>query len=556
MDAQIQPARLHGAVRAIPSKSQAHRALISAALAGTQTHIVCEGESEDIAATLECLNALGADIRRVENGFMVRPILSCGKLDSRIFSARVGCDFRAQEPASRVPRDHADREREDRAAGDRKLDSQIFLARDSYGTEEREDRAAGDQKLDSQIFRARVGYDFRAQESASRAPRDHADREQEDRAAGDRKLDSPIFHARGGCDFRAQESASRVFLPCGESGSTFRFLLPVACALGRSAAFLLKGRLSERPLSPLAEVLTSHGCVLSPKGSVPFCTDGQLAAGLYALDAGVSSQFVSGLLFALPLLGLDSEVRLLGKAESLPYIELTMAMLRKFAIRIEFDGEVFSVPGKQKYISPGEVHVEGDWSNAAFWLSAGAMSTPGIGAAENRVACACLDTDSRQGDRVILDILARFGARIETDGDTVSSSGGKLRGIEIDARDCPDLVPILAVVGTAAEGETVIRNAARLRTKESDRLAATTEVLRALGGDVTETGDGLRIRGGRLTGGEVSSWGDHRIAMAAAIAATVCRQSVTIRGAEAVNKSYPGFFRDLGKLGAAVTLTA
>jgi 3-phosphoshikimate 1-carboxyvinyltransferase len=260
----------------------------------------------------------------------------------------------------------------------------------------------------------------------------------------------------------------------------------------------------------------------------------------------VSSQFISGLLFALPLLDGDSELALTGQAESVPYIEMTREMLDTFGVQAEFDGGVFSIPGGQTFRSPGVVRVEGDWSNAAFWLGAGAVGTGGV-------TCAGLDLRSRQGDRAIMDILTRFGALVKDNGSAVTVSGGVLRGIEIDARDIPDLVPILAVVAAAAEGTTVIRNAGRLRTKESDRLAAISSVLRGLGADAGETGDGLIIKGvTALTGGEVSSYGDHRIVMAAAIAAAQCAHPVVIRDAQAVNKSYPAFFDDLRALGGCV----
>jgi 3-phosphoshikimate 1-carboxyvinyltransferase len=337
-------------------------------------------------------------------------------------------------------------------------------------------------------------------------------------------------------------------LGCGESGSTFRFMLPIVGTLGRKASFILKGRLPERPLSPLYEELVRHGAELSPQGTVPFVSAGRIVPGPYSLDAGVSSQFISGLLFALPLLNGDSELRLTGRAESFPYIELTLAMLEIFGIKTEFKNNVFFIPGGQTYRSPGKARVEGDWSNAAFWLSAGAIG-------KGSVTCTDLNLKSRQGDRAILDILLKFGAHIEVkeNDSAVTISSGKLRGIEIDARDIPDLVPVLAMVGAAAEGTTVICNAARLRTKESDRLAAVSAVLSALGADANETADGLIIHGGAdLKGGQVSSCGDHRIAMAAAIAATICAGPVVIQGAQAVNKSYPGFFDDLRSLGGSV----
>jgi len=324
-------------------------------------------------------------------------------------------------------------------------------------------------------------------------------------------------------------------------------MLPIAGALGRKASFILEGRMPERPLSPLYEELIRHGCTLSPQGSVPFCAEGKLTPGGFSLDAGVSSQFISGLLFALPLLRGNSELRLSGRLESFPYVELTLAMLRTFGVHVAFEDRVFSIPGGQTYRSPGTVRVEGDWSNAAFWLSAGAIGSGGV-------TCTGLDLLSPQGDRAILDILQRFGASVQRNGSAaVTVSGGRLRGIEVDARDIPDLVPILAVAAAAAEGTTAIRNAGRLRGKESDRLAAVSDVLCGLGADVREIEDGLLIFGSAsLIGGRASSWGDHRIAMAAAIAATVCAEAVVIQGAEAVNKSYPGFFDDLRRLGGSV----
>jgi 3-phosphoshikimate 1-carboxyvinyltransferase len=293
---------------------------------------------------------------------------------------------------------------------------------------------------------------------------------------------------------------------------------------------------------------------MPPQGSNPFYSAGQLNPGTYSLDAGVSSQFISGLLFALPLLAGDSELRLTGQAESFPYIELTLAMLEAFGVKAEFDGAAFSIPGGQTYRSPDTVRVEGDWSNAAFWLGVGAIGEGAVGTGS--VTCTGLNLQSRQGDRAIMDILTRFGVRLEAKDSAVTVSGGKLRGIEIDARDIPDLVPVLAVIATAAEGDTVIRNVGRLRGKESDRLAAISSVLRGLGANINETGGGLILHGGRaLAGGQASSWGDHRIVMAAAIAAALCAEPLVIRGAEAVNKSYPRFFDDLRLLGGELVVS-
>jgi 3-phosphoshikimate 1-carboxyvinyltransferase len=342
---------------------------------------------------------------------------------------------------------------------------------------------------------------------------------------------------------RGEHDTRRVIFRPKESGSTFRFILPIAGALGLNAAFRLEGRLSERPLTPLYEELVRHGCTLSPQGSNPFCISGQLKSGNYTLDAGVSSQFISGLLFALPMLNSNSEIRLKGKLESKPYIDLTVTMLEKFGIEIEFQDNVFFISGNQRYKSPEKVYVEGDWSNSAFWLCAGAIS-------QNQITVTGLDLQSKQGDRAVVEILERFGAKIERGDDSVTVARGALHGIGIDARDIPDLVPILSVVAAAAKGTTIIRNAERLRIKESDRLAAVTDVLTKLGANIREKEDGLEIRGGvPLKGRAVSSWNDHRIAMSAAIAAALCEEPVVIQGAEAVDKSYPKFFEDYKSLG-------
>lgn len=351
-------------------------------------------------------------------------------------------------------------------------------------------------------------------------------------------------------------------LNCGESGSTFRFLLPVAAALGLNASFALEGRLPERPLSPLYEELIRHGCIVSPQGSNPFTVSGQLTSGEYTLDGGVSSQFISGLLFALPLLDGDSEIRINGKLESAPYIDLTVAMLQRFGIKTEYNCNTFFIKGSQTYKSPGTVYVEGDWSNAAFWLCAGAVSALSA-LSESPVICTGLDLNSKQGDRAVLEILKQFGAAVKSDGNSVTvlraenSNIIKTEQTEINAADIPDLVPILAVTAASFKGDTVIRNVKRLRIKESDRLTAVTALLNTLAdceiAVIRDTGDDcdLIIRGGiPLKGGvTVNSHNDHRIAMSAAIAACLCEEPITIEGADAVNKSYPWFFDDFKALG-------
>ena len=309
-------------------------------------------------------------------------------------------------------------------------------------------------------------------------------------------------------------------LDCGESGSTLRFLLPLAALLDCGATLTGRGRLPQRPNAPLLEAMRAHGACVQGDAP-PIAVGGGLRGGEYHLPGDVSSQYFSGLLFALPLLKQDSELIADTPLESAPYVEMTRRTMRDFGVRVEGRQDGFHVPGGQRYRSPGRVRVEGDWSGAAFWLAANALGS--------RVAVEGLDEPSAQGDRA--------AARLFACPDRV------------DVRDVPDLMPALAAVMAATPGEREITGAARLRIKESDRLRAMATALNALGGDVRQTPDGLRIRGRALEGGEVDGAGDHRVVMSCAVAATVCRRSVVITGAEAVDKSYPGFFADFCALG-------
>ena len=325
-------------------------------------------------------------------------------------------------------------------------------------------------------------------------------------------------------------------LHCGESGSTLRFLLPLCGALGVQAAFHMEGRLPERPLAPLDAQLRAHGMTLRQEGSLLY-VGGQLRGGDFTLPGDVSSQYISGLLLALPRIDGESRLTVTGTLQSAGYVDMTLE-----ALRLEAAQNAFRIPGDQRFCLPETLSVEGDWSSAAFFLCAGAFSAHGV-----RVRG--LRTDSTQGDRAVLTLLRRFGAQIEEQTDCVLVRRGALRGIRIDAAQIPDLVPALAVTAVGAEGQTVIENAARLRLKESDRLQTTVALLRTLGAAVTELPDGLVIEGGRpLSGGTVSACGDHRIAMSAAIAAALAEAPVTVSGAESVEKSYPRFWNDLRSL--------
>lgn len=335
---------------------------------------------------------------------------------------------------------------------------------------------------------------------------------------------------------------------CGESGSTLRFLLPVMGALGHRAVFYTEGRLPKRPLSPLSEELAAHGCVLSEQGSSPFVISGTLSAGTYTMPGDISSQYISGLLFALPLLEGNSSIRLTSRLESRGYVDMTLQVIREFGIKITETAKGFEMAGGQQYLAPKVYQVEGDWSNSCFFLAAGALTEGGV-----RVKG--LSLASLQGDRKILDLLKQFGAEVWEREKDITVKPGKLRGITIDASQIPDMVPVLAVLACAAKGNTVIQNAGRLRIKESDRLATVSKGLRDLGAKVEEGAAGLVIEGadccdsGRfLRGGTVDGAGDHRIVMMAAIASLLCKDPVAITGAEAVSKSYPDFFRDFNRL--------
>lgn len=390
MDITIQPGKLRGTIRAIPSKSQAHRLLICAAFADKPTQLICPQTNQDIEATADCLRALGADICRTDNGYLVTPIKKL--------------------PASAI-------------------------------------------------------------------------------------------------------------LNCCESGSTLRFMLPIAGALGVKTTFQTAGRLSSRPLSPLWEEMERMGCALSRPNSDTIACAGKLNAGKYRIDGSVSSQFISGLLFATALLSGKSTLEITGKIESAPYIQMTQQALSAFGVPMLGD----QISGAFPFHSPGIADVEGDWSNAAFFLTAAAMGST--------LTVEGLNEVSAQGDRAI-----------------VSALNSLSENITISAADIPDLVPILSVAAAAKCG-AVFTNIRRLRLKESDRVASVIAMLNALGIRAEATEDTLTVYPGQIQGGIVDSCNDHRIAMSAAIAATVATAPVTILGAQCVAKSYPSFWEEYSRLG-------
>lgn len=390
MDLRIFPGKLTGQTAAIPSKSQAHRLLICAALADGPTQLYCAQSNRDLDATAACLNALGAEIRVTETGFSVRPM-------------------------EHIP--------------------------------------------------------------------------------------------------------AKATLPCGESGSTLRFLLPLAAALGVEATLQMEGRLPQRPLSPLWEELERKGCQLSRPTPDTILCRGQLQPGSFRLSGSVSSQYFTGLMLALPLLCGSSRLLVQGQLESKPYVDMTRQTLALFGVQADL-GEI---QGFQRYLSPGRVTVEGDWSNAAFFLTAQALGSP--------VSVTGLNPDSAQGDREIGNLLQSM--------ETCSTISGA---------QIPDLIPILAVFAACRQG-AVFTHIQRLRMKESDRVASTLAMITALGGHGWADADTMTISGTGLTGGQVDAHNDHRIAMASAIAATCCSQPVILLDAQCVQKSDPHFWEVYAQLG-------
>jgi len=390
MNVKIEPSLLSGTVFAVASKSYAHRAIIAAALSDGPTEIILNTTSQDIEATVNCINALGGKIEKTERGLMVYPV-------------------------SEVP--------------------------------------------------------------------------------------------------------EKTVLDCGESGSTARFLIPVAAAIGKETLFEGHGRLPERPQRELIQAITKGGAAAS-SDFLPMTVYGGMKAGIYEIAGNISSQYITGLLFALATLEGESEIVLTTSLESAPYVDMTLQVLKDFGVKTEKTETGYKICGGE-IISPKTYTVEGDWSNAAFWLVAARMGC--------EITVSGLNTESIQGDR---EILTQMWMK------------------EVDASQIPDLVPILAVGAAARQGRTVIYNAERLRIKESDRLTAVAENLKALGAKVNELPDGLEIFGkGVLKGGRVKSYGDHRIVMAMAVASCVCGSPVIIEGAETVEKSYPAFFEDFKMLG-------
>ena len=333
-------------------------------------------------------------------------------------------------------------------------------------------------------------------------------------------------------------------LDCGESGSTLRFFIPLALDGRGPVRFVGHGRLMQRPLTVYQNLFEPLGVSWKQEGDA-LTVEGALQSGRFELPGDVSSQFITGLLLALPRLAGDSEIAVTTPLESRAYVELTRRVQSDFGVVSEWrdGGQTLLIPGGQKIVSPDCLHIEGDWSHAAFYLTAGA-----IGRGEIRLTG--LEPRSAQGDRAIVEILRDMGADIRWEGDALVSRVSRLHGLHVDCAQVPDLVPILAVAMAAAEGESRITGAARLRIKESDRLSAMAAALTAAGADVTELPDGLIIRGGKpLHAATVEGCNDHRIVMAMTIASAVADGKLTVTDAEATAKSAPAFWQEFEHLG-------
>ena len=343
-------------------------------------------------------------------------------------------------------------------------------------------------------------------------------------------------------------SSEEKIIDCIESGSTARFMMPITRLDASGSTFTGCGRLRERPFDIYKNLFAEKGITYKDnEGKMPIFLSGRLIPGTHNLSGDVSSQFVSGLLFALPLLEDDSEINIIGDIQSLPYIQMTIEVLKEFGICIKHETNYrkIVIPGNQSYKALSLYVVEGDWSQAAFFCVMGAIS--------GQLTLTGLNLDSCQGDKVIMSILKEMGASPVITQQGIKFNRSILKGTTVDVSQCPDLVPAIAVAASNAEGTTSIINAARLRIKESDRLMTTCRELNNLGADITEKVDGLIIKGKPgLTGGKTFGSGDHRIVMAVAAASTVCSDAVGIEGYEAVKKSYPEFWDDFISLGGEV----
>ncbi|MBZ4683662.1 MAG: 3-phosphoshikimate 1-carboxyvinyltransferase [Fusobacteriaceae bacterium] len=336
-------------------------------------------------------------------------------------------------------------------------------------------------------------------------------------------------------------------LNCNESGSTIRFLIPLALARYNKARFLGKGKLVTRPLDVYYKIFEKQGIKYeTDNNKLPLLVEGVLKPDTFVIPGNISSQFISGLMFTAPLLDGDSIIKIEGNLESKAYVDLTLDMLNRFGITVENkDYQEFIIKGNQKYVAQ-DYRVEGDFSQAAFWVVAGLIG-------KNSITLKGMNINSLQGDKAILDIAQNMGGKLDIKEEEIVVYPSKTKGIEIDVSQCPDIGPILSVLGSVSEGETNIVNAERLRIKECDRITASVSELKKVGANIEEVGDSIKILGvDRLKGNKTDSWNDHRIAMSLAISSLRMDGELEINNSECIRKSYPSFWKEFAKIGGDV----
>ncbi len=354
---------------------------------------------------------------------------------------------------------------------------------------------------------------------------------------------SPLYNSK---DIEATLNATEVLktggsvINCNESASAMRFLIPVAAALGLKMKFVGGGSLLKRDISEYVTLLPKHGVSCKSAGTLPLEISGQLQSGIYNVSGSLSSQYTTGLLLALPILKGDSEIRFTSPLQSKPYVDLTIDVMRQFGVFVSETKNGYYIKGNQQY-KPTDYTPGGDWSHAAFFMSAGAIG--------GSVTLQGLNINSPQGDREICNILRSFGADVKLSESAVQCGRGSLKGIDLNCGDIPDLVPSLAVTAAFANGKSTLRGIGRLRAKESDRVGAICENLSRMGA-VVESGEGfITIEPHPLHGAELQGFNDHRIVMAFSVAALYAEGKSVITDAESIKKTYPSFFEDFNSIG-------
>lgn len=330
-----------------------------------------------------------------------------------------------------------------------------------------------------------------------------------------------------------------------ESGTTYRFIIPFASSLYNHNIFLAKKGLLKRPIDDLLNILINNGCYVKKEDKLEIY--GKFSFDDVNIAGNVSSQYISALLLSSVLQKNKVSINLINYLESKSYVDITIDVMKKFGVKVLLKEKKYIIEKSSRYISPEKIFVEGDWSNSSFFLVAGALS-------KNGVKVSNINMNSIQGDREILNILRLYGADI-VEKDSLFVRKKLQKKFTVDIKNIPDLAPILAVLASSAVGESKLVNIERLRLKESDRVKSTIDLVNNLGGEAFEANNQIIIRGkGFLDGGNVDSYNDHRIAMAACIASTICIKDVFLDNENAINKSYPNFFRDFKNLGGDICL--